>query len=159
MNFSLIAYVLFCIIFGLTLVAALFRSDRTIGALLSLIILILIFTFYGLRWFSNKSSVIPTRWPPVINACPDYLVYYKRPNGQETCVDLLGINRSSGALRPWTQDMTPANPPSGNNYYFTGVYKPTMTTDQANALCIRAIQNGLTWEGITNGESCTYSAQ
>jgi len=159
MSYSLIAYVLFCIIFGLTVISMFMKTGRMVSALIGLILIALIFVFYGLRWFTNKSSVVSSSWPPVINTCPDYLVYYKSAVFGDTCVDLLGVNRSSGSLMSWTKDMTPSKPPSGANYYFRNTYNPSMTAPQVNSLCTATIQAGLTWEGITNGEACTYTGK
>jgi hypothetical protein len=39
-------------------------------------------------------------------------------------------------------------------FFFPFVFKPGMTTEQIQNLCIQAQQYGLTWEGIFNGESC-----
>jgi hypothetical protein len=91
----------------------------------------------------------------MINMCPDYLVYFKRGN-KDTCVDLLGVNRSNGSLQAWSKDDTPSNPPQTDAKYFNYVYKPGMTAAQLKQACDAAMQNGLTWEGITNGESCTF---
>lgn len=33
-----------------------------------------------------------------------------------------------------------------------------MTEDDLKGLCSAALSAGLTWEGITNGESCTFGA-
>lgn len=158
MSYSFIAYILFCIAFGLTVVVTLFRMDRMISALSALVLLSLVFAFYGIRWFdSSKPGYMSDSWPPVINACPDYLVYYKNTNtNEETCVDLIGVNRSNGTLKPWPKDKTPENPPAGNEFYFKKVYKPTLTAEQKRDLCNSAMSLGLSWEGITNGESCTY---
>jgi len=84
--------------------------------------------------------------------CPDYLVYFKH-NG-DTCIDISGVNRSGRTLKAWTSEDTPQNPPADPAKYFRFVYKSGADVKQ---LCQAAINAGLTWEGITNGESCTYS--
>lgn len=157
MKFSLIAYVLLCIVVGLTVFQQLSGSGRTWSAIITLILFILIAVFFGMRWFGeNPTRVYKGVWPPIINMCPDYLVYYK--NGMtDTCVDMIGVNRSGGVLRSWTKEDSPANPPADDTKYFKHVYKPGMTEAQLKELCKATMDAGLTWEGITNGESCTYS--
>ncbi len=156
MRYSMIAYILLCIVVGLTLFQRLNASGRTWAAILSTILVILIFVFFGLRWFGrNPTDVYKGVWPPIINMCPDYLVYYK--NGmQDTCIDMLGVTRG-GSLRPWSKEDTPANPPADSNKYFPHVYKPNLSGEQLKELCKATMDAGLTWEGITNGESCTFT--
>ena len=43
------------------------------------------------------------------------------------------------------------NPPTDDKYYFSLV---TTTANKNTELCNRALNAKLTWEGITNGESC-----
>jgi len=162
MSWGLISYILFCIIVGLTIFMQLLDSGRVLTSILCLILSILIFVFFGLRWFPNgKSSVFSYNgpWPPLINTCPDYLVYFK--NGQkDTCIDLLGVSQN-GNLKPWTKGDNPKNPPpESTGKYFPYTYKPGMTIAQLNVLCENTRAMGLTWEGITNGESCyDFSSQ
>jgi hypothetical protein len=158
MDYSLIAYIFIAAVIILTTFSKLSNSGRYWAAILSLILFILIFVFYGLRWFRGDKSVFTYtgQWPPIINMCPDYLVYYKTANKRDTCVDLIGVNRSGGSLKNWTKEDI-NNPPQDSAKYFPYVYKPGMTGDKLRELCNAAMQYGLTWEGITNGESCTFT--
>ena len=158
MTYGFIAYLFLSIVVGMTVVMQLFRANRTWAGIITLILFVLIFIFYGERWFrGNRVTGIYTgAWPPIINACPDYLVYYNR-NGVDTCIDLLGVNRSNGVLRPWTQEDNAQNPPADDAKYFLYTYKADMKPNEIQVLCNAAMSAGLTWEGITNGESCTYN--
>ena len=160
MNYSFIAYIFLSIVGGLTVCMKLMQSGRMWAAILCLVLFILIFVFYGIRWFSKGNLIgqYSGTWPPLINTCPDYLVYYKR-GGKDTCVDLLGVNRSRGILRSWTQDDSAKNPPADDAKYFPHVYKPNMSNADLRILCDTAQQAGLTWEGITNGDSCTFNPE
>lgn len=156
MDYYFIAFVFLCIVFGLGTFSTLNGSGRTWSGILALVLFILIFVFFGLRWFQGNTNVFSYKgsWPPIINMCPDYLVYFK--NGTtDSCVDLVGVNDSKGKLQAWSTEDT-ANPPQDANKYFPFVYKPGMKPDELAALCQKAQEYGLTWEGITNGESCTY---
>jgi len=158
MDYAFIAYVFLAFVITAGAGMQLFKSNRMWAAILVLILFVLIFYFFGVRWFRGTSLLggYQGSWPPIVNACPDYLVYYRRGT-QDTCVDLLGVNRSGGVLVPWNQEDTPQNPPADDRKYFPYVFKPGMKPDELQKLCNFAQQAGLTWEGITNGESCTFT--
>jgi hypothetical protein len=155
MSWGLIAYILFCIVVGLTLFMQLLNSGRTLAAVIALILVILIFVFFGLRWFPGGKSAFSYSgpWPPIINTCPDYLVYFNN-GGKDTCIDMLGVSKN-GNLKPWSSEDNPKNPPpDSTGKYFPYTYKPGMTNNQLQVLCDTTRSMGLTWEGITNGDSC-----
>jgi hypothetical protein len=156
-DYAFIAYIFLCAVLGLTTVVRLLQTGRLWSSVLCGILFILIFVFFGRRWFYNNrfAGTYSGVWPPLINTCPDYLVYFNR-SGVDTCVDLIGVNRSGGSLRSWGRGDTPENPPVDAAKYFNYIYKPTMTQDELQNLCDVAQKAGLTWEGITNGDSCTF---
>jgi hypothetical protein len=121
-----------------------------IGSLITCII-------FGIKWFNNSDSlfsVAPVSWPPTINTCPDYLMYYGRKlsdgTTQDTCIDTIGVSRN-GSLKLFP---TGRDAPTSDDYYFSLLTKSSDPSAKNAELCQRAITNGLTWEGITNGESC-----
>jgi hypothetical protein len=132
------------------------KSNNTIGAILFVIGAILIFIVFGLKWFSPGStfSETPVSWPPHINTCPDYLVFYNRtmPDGSTkgSCIDLIGVS-TNGSLKVFPKNDAA---PTTEDYYFSLQTKSSDTAAKNAELCQRAISFGLTWEGITNGESC-----
>ena len=158
MNFAFIAYIFVAIGVGLAVPMKLYQTERMWSAVIFLILSIFIFIFFGTRWFStgNVVGTYTGSWPPIINTCPDYLVYFKKGN-MDTCIDLIGVNRSGGALAPWSKDDSPSSAPTAANKYFPMTYKAGMAPDQIKVLCDAAQQLGLTWEGITNGESCVFA--
>jgi hypothetical protein len=160
MDYGFIAYIFISIVIGLGSFKILSDMDRFWSAIISLILFTLIFFFFGSRWFKSDGTSFfryEGAWPPMINMCPDYLVYFK--NGQQdTCIDLVGVNRG-GALKPWTKDDSAQNPPRDGAKYFPYVYRPGMPEDKLKQLCIAAQEAGLTWEGITNGDSCTFATK
>ena len=116
-----------------------------------------LFIIYGIRWFSENSifAKTPGSWPPALNSCPDYLTYFARPQAdgttKKTCIDTIGVSKN-GSLKVFPVGGGPA--PTTDGFYFS---LETVKSDPAarNAeLCQRAMTMGLTWEGITNGESC-----
>ena len=132
------------------------KGGQSLAAILFLIGALLIFIVFGIKWFSRGSvfSETPVSWPPTINTCPDYLVYYGRamPDGtkQDSCIDLIGISKN-GSLKVFPKG---ASAPTTDDYYFSLVTKSSDTSAKNAELCQRAITMGLTWEGISNGESC-----
>jgi hypothetical protein len=82
-------------------------------------------------------------------------VYYKSGNN-EACIDMIGVSKSNG-LQLWTDADSENNPAfASSDKYFKSVYKPGMNPTQLQELCTKAMEKGYTWEGITNGESCTF---
>jgi len=125
-----------------------------IGAVIFFIGALVLFCMYGVRWFDpSKShglfSDTPDDWAASINTCPDYLTYVDGKG----CVDMIGITDQS-VLQKYTKERC-GNQPSGDT---TCYFSVTTTSDQDKklTLCQNANRLNLTWEGITNGESCTY---
>lgn len=136
-----------------------YDTKQTISALIFFVGSLTLFIIFGMKWFSPNSmfSKTPVSWPPVINTCPDYLEYYKYSKGDksyDTCIDTIGVS-TNGQLKKFPKDDIPDYPVNDTDPSF---YFPLATTsDPKNKnieLCKRAIKYGLTWEGITNGESC-----
>jgi hypothetical protein len=132
-------------------------SGQTLTGVVFFIGAVIIFIVYGLKWFSKQNAIFsdtPVSWPTVINTCPDYLVQYGRqmPDGtqQDSCIDMIGVSKN-GALKVFPKDGVA---PTNDEYYFSLVTKSTDSVARNAELCQRAITFGLTWEGITNGESC-----
>lgn len=157
---------MFNIYLGIYIVAAIFviaggsltlmKRELTLAGILFLIGSLVVFGVFGLKWFSAGSAFAetPVTWPPTINSCPDYLVYYGRKMAdgttQASCIDLIGVSKN-GALKVFPKG---SQAPTDNDYYFSLVTQSSDQPAKNNELCQRAITNGLTWEGITNGESC-----
>lgn len=159
-NIYLLIYVLLAILVVTGGTFTLTKQSQTIGAILFFIGALVVLITFGLKWFSPGSvfSETPVPWPPTINTCPDYLVYYGRlmPDGttQGSCIDTIGVSRN-GALKVFPKG---SDAPSGNDYYFSLSTSSSDPAKKNQELCQRAISMGLTWEGITNGESCITPA-
>jgi hypothetical protein len=156
MNFYMVWFIIVAILIGVIGTWKLYQNDRSITALLFLIGAILVFVFYGLRWFGSGATAFnpaPAQWPPYINTCPDYLVYYKRTKNnvqQDTCIDRIGVSRNS-ALKVFPAS---GEPPSDDSYYFDLSTKTEDPVKKRTELCQRTIEFGLTWEGVSDGETC-----
>ena len=115
---------------------------------------LIIFILFGIKWFSKNAlfSKTPVSWPPMTNTCPDYLIHYGRKVGnkiEDTCIDTIGVSKN-GALKLFPKGAAPAT----DDYYFKLSTDSSDPVGKIKELCERAIKAGLTWEGITNGESC-----
>lgn len=155
---------LYLILYGLVSLAVLFvgvsklnNMGMALGAGLYGVGTLVILVVYGLRWFGSDKSILSDAqvpWPPVMNTCPDFLTYYKRKKSdgvtEETCIDTIGVSKNGGIKR------FPVNgaAPTDDMYYFSLKTTKSDTAGRNQELCERAIRYGLTWEGITNGESC-----
>lgn len=156
MNFYMVWFIIVAILVGGIGTWKIYQSERSISALLFLVGSILVFVFYGIRWFDTKGTAfnpVPAQWPPYINTCPDYLTYYKRTKGgvqQDTCIDRVGVSRNNGLK------VFPASgePPSDDSYYFDLTTTSQDPVKKRTELCNRTIQMGLTWEGVSDGETC-----
>lgn len=158
MNIYLILYSCIALAIFLGGVSFLYGKSMTLGAGLYAIGAGFLLVTYGLRWFGGEKSILSTadvQWPPVINTCPDFLTYYKRKKADGTtedmCVDTIGVSRNSAMLPRFP---TSGSAPEDDKYFFSLATTKADTAGKNKELCQRAILYGLTWEGITNGESC-----
>lgn len=130
-NYPLLSYILAVIIVTMTSVSYLYRSERLVAAISVSILFILIFTFFGLRWFKYKlkgTGDYKGNYPPVINTCPDYMSVYN--NGSSTvCIDTIGLGSTVAQVRTGT--------PIGDNNFFTPIYKSNSTKEEECNGCCR----------------------
>jgi len=167
-RWMLYAYIFLCIAIGLGGPMTIFRSGRPLTAFAFFVGAIIIFIMFGTRWFGDLDTSSGT-WPPVINTCPDYLSYYERadsnkPGGKgangsrRTCIDTTGVSTTSfnsGATRmtQWTGNDTD----NDNLYFDLDDNTETDTYKRLAKFCQMAIDHGVSWEGITDGQVCTFA--
>ena len=130
------------------------------GAALFGIASTVLFIVYGIRWFGDKSLMTPASgpWPPMINSCPDYLTSYKRTVGgvtKDTCIDTIGVSKDNSLLATFPKDGVA---PSSDTYYMDLSGLNSDPAAKSTQLCNLALNQKVTWEGITNGESCVTAA-
>lgn len=157
MNFRLVLYILFSLAVGAGGTYVLVESQRTLAGFLYFIGAALVLTYYGLRWFStdalNVSRFSSKSWPPVVNACPDFLTYYERPLGntgrkEAVCVDMIGV--AEGGIQRLTDIANVFN----NNFVFN-LHMGSKGADRLRLLCQECRVKKVTWEGVYDGVSCT----
>lgn len=158
MSFLYILYLLLAITITLGGMVVLIKSDRTFAGFLFLIGGILLFTYYGVRWFQSN-SLTPTKyssktWPPVINTCPDFLTLNARNVGgkqQRVCIDLDGVSNSG--MRKFTDPVQINN----ENYIFN-LHDNLKGAARLKAICQECRNKRVTWEGVYDGVSCSADA-
>jgi hypothetical protein len=98
-NIYLGIYIIFAILVIVGGGYKLFGGGLTIAGIIFLIGAIYFLVIFGIKWFRKGSmfSETPVSWPPTINTCPDYLVYYGRQKAdgtkQDSCIDLIGVSK------------------------------------------------------------------
>ena len=136
----------------------LYGMKQSLSALIFFLGSSIVSIIFGMKWF-NENGVFaktPVSWPPVINTCPDYLTYYKRPisnnKTENTCIDTIGVSTKN-----FPKMVKNPSDETNPDYFFKLDMGITDPIKNKNELCKRAMEKGLTWDGITNGESCTAS--
>ena len=158
MNLYLILYGLVALAVLLVGISKLYGMGMTFGAVLYGVGASFMLVTYGLRWFGSDKSILSNvkgPWPPVMNTCPDFLTYYQRAKAdgtkEDTCIDTIGVSRNPVIFPRFPSG---GAPPTDDKYYFSLKTTKADAAGRNQELCQRTIQYGLTWEGISNGESC-----
>ena len=146
MDVSFLFYVFLSFVIGSGGTYILYSSGRIVAAILYLVGVIAIESYFGSRWFSGTQvNVTFGAWPPSINVCPDMLSLNK--NGTTpVCVDTVGVAPSGGIVK-WTAGSTDPNTMSNLSTTKTG-------DDRTKALCAEAKLKNVTWEGVWDGTTC-----
>jgi hypothetical protein len=115
-----------------------------------------LFIIYGIRWFGSNPMFTPASgpWPPVINTCPDYLTHIQRTVGgikKDSCIDTIGVSKDNSLLSTFPKDGTI---PENDSYYIDISGLSSDPTTKSRQMCNAAMAQKVTWEGVTNGESC-----
>lgn len=104
LDWYLVLYYIVCILIAANLGGWLWNRGQAVAAVLSLALLLLVYIFFGLRWFStpdtgssscgsgggDPNAGVPATnpFPPSINLCPDFMVAYTEPSGRILCYDV-----------------------------------------------------------------------
>jgi hypothetical protein len=163
LSYAFIMYLLVSVSLGLYLIKYMYTLNKPISAMIVLILLILVFTFFGKRWFQygqlkgttawvqanagvqsgssgsasqcagTSSTSGPTSWPPVVNYCPDFMTI----DGSGKCVD---SNKLYGTTNLGKTEIAKY---TGNSNVCPSV------TDSTKSMYLR-------WEGVVQAEgSCS----
>lgn len=153
-KYPVLFYILSVIIVVMTTVSYLYRSERLVCAVTVLILFILIFVFFGLRWLKHGLESIGTykgNYPAVVNTCPDYMSVYQ--NGtNKVCIDTVGILPTTSTKKTVPKGATPNSTNFFEYTYTLGMPKESTTTGTVTLTLLKqkALEQGLSWEGITD---------
>jgi hypothetical protein len=112
---------------------------------------------YGLQWFRSDGSLNQnasvTKWPPVVNVCPDFLSLVAITPAGETarkhvCIDTVGVAISGNGVTSPLQMNNGSLVAQGT--YFDLLLNETEAA-RPDKLCKNCLQMGLTWEGVCSG--------
>ena len=168
MDFWVILYSLICVVVGAGSVSFLYKRDQSIAAMIALVLLILVFVFYGLRWFpgGNLNGTKPTGgpWPPIVNMCPDFMASFVDSSKKVYCYDAANIYNMKSATAG-TAGLAATSPtingarqaayllqdPTATNK------NPLKTTLKNGASTLTQDSNGkyIRWEGVWDGRCVT----
>jgi hypothetical protein len=159
MDYALIAYIVFCIFLIAGGGAVLFRNERPIAGALFVAGSLGICIYYGMRWFKGNALAISMvassdSWPPVVNACPDFMTKRVTSAGAIVCEDVknyYSLAPASG-LPTGVSVSAPTSSENGKLQYTPGSLSST------TLMSILTNNPNLRWEGIYDGVSQTNTS-
>ena len=158
-------YLVFYILFSITVTAMGTTQLYPMGlgrAIIYAIGAVLVFLFFGYRWFSNPAEQ-SKKWPPTINTCPDYLTFVPSVTGASSasgggCIDLLGVSTNAAGLQVTNKSQLGSISATDTNHLFeyTSADVAVALNDPASIqqICSRCQIAGITWEGVWDGDTC-----
>jgi hypothetical protein len=161
MDFALIVYIVFAIFViggGITYLS---RMGLSVAAGLFGLGSLLVFVFYGMRWFQGdalKSNAVSASgtWPPTVNPCPDYWQKKVDSSGNIVCEDTKDYysvtpnDTDANFALTGKSGSTPASLVVYNN---SSSVKKSIPSERLSA--ILSGNTGLRWEGLFDGVSYT----
>jgi hypothetical protein len=181
MDFVMILYILLCVVIGGGIVSNFYNDNQKVAGITALVLLILIFTFFGLRWFKDgsvKGSQQGTvTWPPIVNMCPDFMVTWTNTDGKIYCYDAsniyglktstccglssknLKINGLDGQSAFLIKDPSQNTGATNLNNDTNGLRWPLLGKFKtAPQVVVTDAASSLKWEGVWDGRSSTPTA-
>lgn len=153
----------------------LYNRGQQIGAMALLVLLILVFLYYGLRWFpgGNLNGTKPSKvaWPPIVNVCPDFMVSWtNKANGKVYCYDAANIYglQAASTAPPLTSGLTIGTASNQSGYLLKdptqGAATSTLAAAPARWPLASAMSTNsssvltntakyLRWEGVWDGQT------
>lgn len=168
MDFWVILYSLICVVVGAGSASFLYKRGQSMAAMIALVLLILVFVFYGLRWFPggtlNGTKPAGGPWPPIVNMCPDFMASFVDSSNKVYCYDAAnvynmksatagtaGLAATSPTINGVSQAAYLLQDPTATNK------NPLKTTLKNSASTLTQDSNGkyVRWEGVWDGRSVT----
>ncbi len=154
----------------------LYNRGQTMGAMATLVLLLLVFIFFGLRWFPdgnlNGSKPGKLAWPPIVNVCPDFMVSWTAPDKKVYCYDAANVYnlKTASAAPPLVSGLTIGTATNQSAYLVKDPTVGSTTSTLASAPTRWPLVNAmnkeanivltnaakyLRWEGVWDGQSVT----
>jgi hypothetical protein len=155
----------------------LYNRGQQIGSMTLLVLLILVFLFYGLRWFpgGNLNGTKPgaVAWPPIVNVCPDFMVSWTdKATNKVYCYDAANIYglQTSTAAPPLQAGLRIGTASSQSAYLVKDPAQGAQTSTLAAAparwplasalstnsgAVLTNAAKSLRWEGVWDGQTLT----
>ena len=154
----------------------LYNRGQTMGSMATLVLLILVFIFFGLRWFPdgnlNGSKPGKLAWPPIVNVCPDFMVSWTAPDKKVYCYDAANVYnlKTASAAPPLVSGLTIGTATNQSAYLVKDPTVGTTTSTLASAptrwplvnamnreanIVLTTAAKYLRWEGVWDGQSIT----
>jgi len=175
MDFWVILYSLLCVVVGGGAVSFLYKRGQTMGAIFILVLSVLIFIFFGLRWFPKGSLIGSTpekiTWPPIVNMCPDFMITWVDPlTSKVYCYDANNVYglQTAGSAPPLTNPLQINSATNQSAYLIKDPAQNTGATDLTTgaarwplASALKTNSNSvltptakyLRWEGVWDGST------
>jgi hypothetical protein len=168
MDFWVILYSLICVVVGAGSASFLYKRGQSMAAMIALVLLILVFVFYGLRWFpgGNLNGTKPAggAWPPIVNMCPDFMASFVDSSNKVYCYDAANIYNMKSATAG-TAGLAATSPTINGAAQAAYLLQnpgatdknPLKTTLKNSATTLTQDSNGkyVRWEGVWDGRSVT----
>jgi hypothetical protein len=148
MDFKFLFYVFISIIFILGGAYNYLKKGEDVGASLFFVGAFSACLYFGFRWFTpagEAKTTGPSKWPPAINYCPDFMILDVSGG---FCIDTIGVSKSGG-VQVTTGSTTPTEAVKQFPLELSKTGK-----ERADALCGACKDKGVTWEGVWNGFVC-----
>ena len=154
----------------------LYNRGQTMGSMATLVLLILVFIFFGLRWFPdgnlNGSKPGKLAWPPIVNVCPDFMVSWTAPDKKVYCYDAANVYnlKTASPAPPLVSGLTIGTATNQSAYLVKDPTVGTTTSTLASAPTRWPLVNAmnkeantvlttaakyLRWEGVWDGQNVT----
>ena len=169
-NWYLVLYYVVCILIGVNVAGSLYNRGQPIAGIISILLLLMIFIFFGLRWFGTPDQKKPSKcpdpnnptastdricptFPPSINLCPDFMVAYTTPAGAVQCYDVNNTYEMKKATGAGLMTGLTINGVGGQSAHTSGLElintiktSPTLITGDPKGKYLR-------WEGVFDGRT------
>lgn len=150
MDFKFLFYIFLSIVFILGGTYNFYKSGEQLSSSVFFIGSVAAILYFGFRWFTPsgelKDSGAPSKWPPAINHCPDFLALDM--SGADVCIDTIGVSSTKA------MDVTTGTRTYGSEKFEFPLHLDKTGQARAEALCASCKEKGLTWEGVWNGFIC-----